>query len=106
MTLTEFYPTPRPLVDKMLSDIDFDTISTVLEPSAGKGDIAAIVADRFRQRRAWSDKNFKDGIDCIEIDDGLRHILTGNKYRVVHDDFLTYNSRKRYDLIVMNPPTI
>ena len=30
--------------------------------------------------------------------------LNGVNVRIVHDDFLTFESRKRYDLIVMNPP--
>lgn len=33
-----------------------------------------------------------------------RDQLKAVKVRVVHDDFLTFDSRKRYDLIVMNPP--
>lgn len=30
--------------------------------------------------------------------------LNGANVRIVHDDFLTFESRKHYDLIVMNPP--
>ena len=30
--------------------------------------------------------------------------LTANNLHVVHDDFLTFDSRKHYDIIVMNPP--
>lgn len=30
--------------------------------------------------------------------------LNGVNVRIVHDDFLTFESRKHYDLIVMNPP--
>lgn len=33
-----------------------------------------------------------------------RDQLKAVKVRVVHDDFLSFDSRKRYDLIVMNPP--
>ena len=43
-------------------------------------------------------------VDCIEKDQNLRHILKGNGMRVVHDDFLTYDTMKMYDLIIMNPP--
>ena len=35
----EFYPTPRELLDKITMDIDWRMIRSVLEPSAGKGDI-------------------------------------------------------------------
>ena len=35
----EFYPTPQNIIDKMLFDLDFTMIKSILEPSAGKGDI-------------------------------------------------------------------
>lgn len=38
------------------------------------------------------------------MDQNLQHILKGKNFRVVHNDFLTYNTMKEYDLIVMNPP--
>ena len=34
----------------------------------------------------------------------MRSILKGQEYHLVHDDFLTFDSVKRYDLIFMNPP--
>ena len=67
-------------------------VKNILEPSAGKGDLAKSIK--------WNNKY----IDRIEIDPNLWHILAGKGYRVVHDDFLTFNGKKRYDLIVMNPP--
>ena len=98
---TEFYPTPESLIDKMLTGIDWEMIGSVLEPSAGKGDLAMAVQHRYKTR-FYRDKPVD--IDCIEIDQNLRYILTGKELRVVHDDFLTYDALKRYDLIVMNPP--
>lgn len=35
----EFYPTPEELVNKMLDGVNLNYVKTVLEPSAGKGDI-------------------------------------------------------------------
>lgn len=35
----DFYPTPQNLIDKMLDGLDWKMIHTVLEPSAGKGNI-------------------------------------------------------------------
>lgn len=146
-----FYPTPPDLAQKMISGIDYDLIQTVLEPSAGKGDILRVLAQR---KRRYNDKL---DVDCIEIDPNLRQILKYNfseereseisykirsiedkrKYNyekgryegltkqdkielarlhdekdtffskgihVVHDDFLTFSSFKKYDLIIMNPP--
>lgn len=35
----QFYPTPEWLVDKMINKVEFDSVTSILEPSAGKGDI-------------------------------------------------------------------
>jgi len=35
----DFYPTPHALITKMLDKIDFKYISSILENSAGKGDL-------------------------------------------------------------------
>ena len=41
---SEFYPTPASLVEKMISGIHWESVKTILEPSAGKGDILREVA--------------------------------------------------------------
>ena len=98
-----FYPTPLNLIERMLEEYDgyennhtrkSSKIKTLLEPSAGKGDIVDYIEEN------WRDTD----IDCIEIDTTLQATLKGKKYRVVYDDFLTYKTYKKYDLIVMNPP--
>lgn len=100
-----FYPTPEGLIHEMLKDVDLYRLDSVLEPSAGKGNIAAIVAEeRKKFFGRWGDKTGKEFIDCIEIDPTLRAILKDNGFRVVHDDFLTLDTWKHYGLIVMNPP--
>lgn len=43
-------------------------------------------------------------IDCVEINENLKHILVGKGFKVVDRDFLNFDTEKRYDLIVMNPP--
>ena len=93
----QFYPTPLYLIEKVLEGVDFKKVKTVLEPSAGKGDFVEYI----RERLPYS---HKEDIDCIEIDPNLKYILKGKEFRVVHDDFLTYQTMKQYDLIVMNPP--
>ena len=101
----DFYPTPKHLINKMLQGIDFQYINSILEPSAGKGDIVEAVKDKLKYSRSrlYSRDTIWD-IDVIEVNEDLQHILRGNNIRIVHNDFLTYNSFKRYDLIVMNPP--
>ena len=96
-TLKDFYPTNRELINKMITGVKLHKIHTVLEPSAGKGDII----DALKENLAF---RYNDEIDCIEINPDLRSVLIGKGYRVVHDDFLTYKTMKEYDLIIMNPP--
>src|SRR5690625_1216375 len=43
-------------------------------------------------------------IDAIENDPRLSSTLMGEGYDVVWDDFLTYETYKEYDFIIMNPP--
>ncbi|PLR72277.1 DNA N-6-adenine-methyltransferase [Bacillus sp. UMB0728] len=98
----DFFPTPTQLINKMTSKIDWKTVQTVLEPSAGKGDLVEAVRKQFDYTKAYRRNNFD--VDLIEYDENLRHVLKGKNYRVVADDFLTYQTYKQYDLIFMNPP--
>ena len=121
----QFYPTPPSIARKMLDDIDFRMIQTVLEPSAGKGDLLMELAREYSRYRSHT-----LNVDCCEIDPYLRSILKYNfsderrkelydrdgrwsadaealsniDAHIVHDDFLTYRTYKHYDLILMNPP--
>lgn len=97
--IDEFYPTPKELLDKITTEIRKSyKINTILEPSAGKGDIVKYIEENFGR---YGDR--KD-IDCIEKDEDLQNTLRGAGYKVVGNDFLTYNTFKHYDLIIMNPP--
>lgn len=101
--LINFYPTPRKLLEKIANEkVDWRLIQRVLEPSAGKGDIADFIKECSHSVRGWRDKDIE--IDCIEINPDLQKIIKGKEYRLVHDDFLTFESRMHYDLIFMNPP--
>lgn len=93
----EFYPTPEYIVEKMLEGVDMNYVETVLEPSAGKGDIVKSVKNHANYHQELD-------IDCVEINPDLRNLLKGSNMRVVGDDFLTYHTMKQYDLIIMNPP--
>ena len=90
----QFYPTPEHIAEKLLQGVSKYRINKILEPSAGKGDLAEYVK-----------KLNKDAdIDVIEIDENLQHILIGKGYRLIDNDFLRFDSLYSYDLIVMNPP--
>ena len=70
---SEFYPTPESLVKKMLEGIDLRLVKSILEPSAGKGDILRVLAEKDdRYGHCIFD------VDCIEIDANLRQILSYN----------------------------
>lgn len=99
----DFYPTPQNLIDKMLCDLDFTLIKSILEPSAGKGDIIEALKKK-EEIRSYGYNKYQFDIDCIEADQNLQSILKGKNFRVVYNDFLTYNTMKEYDLIIMNPP--
>ena len=100
-----FYPTPDSLSSKMLDGVEWRYVSTVLEPSAGKGNLAEAVERRLKiYHDSWRYRDQKPDIDCIELDPNLRAILRDKGMRVVHDDFMTYRTQKKYSLIVMNPP--
>lgn len=102
----QFYPTPSDIAGKLMAGVDWKCVNTILEPSAGRGDLIEWAERRCQNvkvfRRSYS-RELTD-VDCIEIDPNLQAMLIGKGYRVVHDDFLTYHTRKRYDLILMNPP--
>lgn len=104
----EFYPTPKDIIKKMLKPFYRDgayyreSLSqlhemSILEPSAGKGDILDYVCDNTH-------RNIRENLYCIELNQDLQHTLRGKGYSLIHDDFLTYTGDIYFDLIVMNPP--
>lgn len=97
----DFYPTPAWLVERMVQGVEI--CGRILEPSAGKGDIVKILLEWHKNHRYGYD-NREIEIDTIEKNVDLANCLRGAGYRVIHDDFLTFESFMRYDLIVMNPP--
>ena len=87
-----FYPTPIALATKLIDGLDFNR-STVLEPSAGKGDIARMIKNQSRTAT----------IHLIEIEPELQQIA--KQYgTIVDNDFLEFNPDCPYDFIIMNPP--
>lgn len=68
-----------------------------MEPSAGKGDLIRHIREKFRYGSVVR-------IDAIENDPRLVDALMGAGISVIWDDFLTYQTFKEYDYIVMNPP--
>jgi methylase of polypeptide subunit release factors len=90
-----FFPTPRPVANKVYNYADITPEHSVLEPSAGNGWLADAIAERSGRKPSQ--------IDVVEYNYDLRQILTLKGYHVVGNDFLEYDKQK-YDRIVMNPP--
>lgn len=97
-----FFPTPDRLNKKLFENIDLSKVVNFLEPSAGKGDILKYF-EKIKEKN-YNYKYSKISIDCIEIEEDLRAILKSKNYRVIYDDFLTFNTFKTYNLVIMNPP--
>ena len=106
----ELYPTPENVARKMLRLVDFNKVETILEPSAGYGDLAMAAVKEYNEqycRRSSHDKKSPfpaEIIDLVEIDEKCRAFLKSKSASVIADDFLTLKTFKRYDLIIMNPP--
>lgn len=102
----QFYPTPSELAYKMIDGVDLKKVTTILEPSAGKGDIIDVILEKNNLERERN-YNYKCSdlkvIDCCEIDENLQELLK-KKAHLIGDDFLITKIFTRYDLIVMNPP--
>lgn len=103
----DFYPTPTEFLCEITDGLEWSKIQHVLEPSAGRGNIAEFV--RGQKKIVLSngfsyERDREIDVDCIEIEPELQSILAGKNFRVVHDDFLTFSTFKHYDLVFMNPP--
>jgi SAM-dependent methyltransferase len=91
-----FFPTPRSVINKMLSIVDQHIVpgARVLEPSAGLGDIAEAITTTCKGVQ----------VDAIEISPTLCEILRIKQIPVINDDFMLWSLDNKYDCIVMNPP--
>lgn len=91
----DFYPTPESLFYTLMNG-KRGLGGKILEPSAGGGDLIKHIEKLARRNNVQ--------IDAIESDSRLIGVLMGEGINVVWNDFLTYETYKEYDYIVMNPP--
>lgn len=87
----ELYPTPPELIEQMIIDIP---PGTILEPSAGTGNIVRVLADRGHE------------VLACEIDSDLRDYLRSKKCTIIANDFFDVDKSRISHIsgIVMNPP--
>ena len=102
----EFYPTPPELIEKLLTPFEtereddsrfnrylgkYKFNGSILEPSAGKGDILDYIND-----------NTTGKIETFAIEQNAE--LRSKDYQVIETDFLKFEDDEYFDFIIMNPP--
>lgn len=110
----DFYPTPAGLIKKMLDGLKLCSIKNILDVGAGRGDIPDFISTSKFMRGEWFRDEYYEtekvygknsfNFDVIEINPDFHPLLTEKEYRVIHDDFLTFQTYKNYDLIIGNLP--
>lgn len=94
----QFFPTPRPVAEKMCELAELDDTCIVLEPSCGKGDLADVIYEA----------GVKELVG-VELNPDMKKHLDGKPYTTLTGlDFLDFandpNIRSPWSRIVMNPP--
>jgi hypothetical protein len=89
----QFYPTPASVGRLCVELADIDAGHTVLEPSAGMGDLAALLP--------------QERTTCVELSPLHCAILKAKGYETVEADFIAWADKQvgaPFDRVVMNPP--
>lgn len=90
----DFFPTPPALAERMAQELDIKPGMKVLEPSAGKGDLA----DAVKAAQPEAD------VKVIEPLSDLREILTMKNHEVIDTNFENFETDQKFDRVIMNPP--
>jgi type I restriction-modification system DNA methylase subunit len=90
--------TPYSIIDKNMEVLKpyMKDVKTVLEPGCGTGQYIERIS-----------KSYKVHITGLELNEKIYKTAKKQKFkntRILNRDFLKYNSRKKFDLIVGNPP--
>lgn len=88
----DFFPTPKPLAERMAQLAGVEPGARVLEPSAGNGNLA----DAAKAAGA--------AVDTVEVSDALRKILEAKGHTLAGRDFESFEPGEQYDAVIMNPP--
>lgn len=108
---SEFYPTPKVLADKMLAKVKkFSEVGSVLDPSAGKGDLLVAARNRRTSGRTIEfyaiekSRELCAVIESLKVSTPYRNDKVDLNAKVLDNDFLEYAGGDHFDLILMNPP--
>lgn len=91
----EFFPTPLSLVQRMLQGIPLSEGMLGLEPQAGDGAIAEVLAQRL---------GGKQNVTCYELWERNAHSLRSKGFSVQVADFLAVQPQALFDIAALNPP--
>jgi len=94
----QFFPTPDNVIEQLIESIPFDNGKRILEPSAGAG----AIADKIKKH--CDNYRISYQLDVCEINPQCQQVLKAKGYNLVAEDFLKYNPKDKYDIIIMNPP--
>lgn len=115
----DFFPTPDPVIRQMLAPwlntpnarghYGWEPAKlrglTILEPSAGSGNIVDYIIRHIKLAESGDyGRDHAQNIYTCEVDPDLKATLHGKGYKVLADDFLSYEGDHQFDLIIMNPP--
>lgn len=94
----QFFPTPRPIAERMCQMAELDNTCIVLEPSCGKGDLADIIFEA----------GVKD-LYCVELNRDMDRYLKDKPYTSMTGiGFLEFAKdqgiKHEWNRVVMNPP--
>ena len=89
-----YFPTPRPIVARMLEAAELEDGMSVLEPEAGSG----AILDEVRAAAPSS------SLAAFECHYSLRKILLAKGYNLTGADFMEAPASPLFDRVLMNPP--
>lgn len=86
-----YFPTPRPIAERLIELADIQPGMRVLEPSAGTGNIATLIPGGCI-------------VHCYELQEKHVQMVRAKGLSCVPADFLTIDPQPIFDRVVMNPP--
>ncbi|MHC0067318.1 hypothetical protein ACWATR_31145 [Nostoc sp. UIC 10890] len=92
--LQHFFPTPKPVCQRLAQLADIEANWRILEPSAGSGNIAEYITNTYPNVQ----------LEVVEVNYNLRQILELKGFNLVGKNFLEFNPSHLYNACIMNPP--
>ncbi|MDA3809653.1 MAG: methyltransferase [Spirochaetaceae bacterium] len=87
----QFFETPIPLAERIVEMAEIKKNDVVLEPSAGRGNIAGRIG-------------MSNICHCVELNKENAQFLQSIGFDVFNEDFMAFEPDTEYDVIIANPP--